>query len=87
MSNFLTFGNIARTAMMPVCGATGAVTGEYVGELLDLMIYPFTHEIYILRICAVLGCAVVAGIGAVLKLYWEGYEHKKNHDDSSEVID
>lgn len=87
MSNFLSFNNIVRTAMMPVFGATGAVTGEYCGELIDSVFNCDVADYYILRISAVFGCAITATIGALIKLYWEKSEHEKKRQEILDLVD
>ncbi len=84
---FLTFGNVVRTAMMPVFGATGAISGQYAGELIDLAMYHNLENHHVLRICAILGCAISATIGATLRLKWEQHEHEKKHNDALHLVD
>jgi hypothetical protein len=84
---FLTFGNVVRTAMMPVFGATGAISGEYIGEIIDMALYSNLHNHNIIRICMILGCGISALIGATLRLYWEKYEHEKKHNDALHLVD
>lgn len=84
---FLTFGNIVRTTMMPVFGAMGVLTGDYIGELIDISINgAITTEVYSRWVSLVL-CICTAFIGAILRLKWEQYEHEKHHNDALHLVD
>ncbi len=84
---FLTFGNVVRTAMMPVCGAIGVICGLFLGEFLNGAFFPEIQNQVIPRVCALIFCVITALIGAILRLSWEKHEHEKKQNDSLHLVD
>ena len=84
---FLTFGNVVRTAMMPVFGAIGVIFGGYAGEVIDFALHPEVVNKWIPRACSLCACVCTALIGAVLRLRWEQHEHEKKHNDALHLVD